>query len=277
MKHYSGIIIFAIPYINSYMVAVDDKDVVKAHASSHSSLTSIGTQQIPAYGPGTPVVLEKDGWGEYVIVYAAPRDVLKSGAPFIPFEMVPGSGVGYIGDIIRDFLLGKDLDDEGNIDPDIINKVPFYNADRNYGRALDLLPGEWALYNAFAGHFLFSDLQASLKMSDQARLDMFFLDNYVRMTALRHTLQNKFYARRMFQDRTLYNIVEQLAHSVREGMGSYEGPAIKHIPLKEGAGRLFDLKDPAQTGIFRTMRIQGGLVDGTWETLTMPASTCGNP
>ena len=149
---YRGIIIFAVPYTNVYMVALDDKDVVPAYAACQGSLTSLGTQHSPSYAPGTPVSLDTDAWGEYVIIYASPRDVLKSGAPFIPFEMVPGSGVGYIGDIIRDFLLGRELDDEGNINPDIIDKVPFYNTDRNYGRPIDQLPGEWNLTTAFGGH-----------------------------------------------------------------------------------------------------------------------------
>jgi len=147
--------------------------------------------------------------------------------------------------------------------------------DFSYGRPLDVIPGEWARINSVNGGFFLNDFMAFMKASEMSKIECFFFDNSIKMMWEKYSSQNAAFDERIFYDRYGISRIRGLASTLSEGLGSLQGNVAlldkTNSDPKSEQSRIWQIND-AQRGLFTHQILEGSLIDGIYEFITLPPS-----
>jgi len=269
----TGVIAYAIPALNAYYVipsqntgGVGDPTLEVAFSLNGPTL-KYGATVVEAYQPGTLVIIARvgpsvtkgtpEGRDLTIIMGSVPKDTIVEVGPFQNRYLMPGININYYSTPFADSLKAS------NDDTSMIQ-------DRNYGRHIEALAGDWAVINDFMNHFMVGTNYASFG-SLRARVESHSLHNRLKLTAddLRiEGLGSESASRPDLKELLDYS---RKARTILEGMGSVGLPPVE---LEEDTGLYKPVFDN-QIGIFRHEEYEGELVEGLWNMLQIPEEVAG--
>ena len=260
-----GKVIRVCPAGGSYEVLADSGTRFKrAVALSDTASSLYGARSSSSYPPGTPVLL------------------------YVPSEATTGTSIGFIIGAVRNVPIVRQdspysftgmlsLASSGLIyrvdnDPRFVVSGSEMESDFSYGRAADVLPGEWAKTTYLGGGFFLNDFMLSAGISERSRLDMFLFKDIVRLTA--GCLQQWIAAGEStsFLEGSFPSSVERSGATLQESLGALGGnPALKpRTPTKDNPSLFEPYTDKPY---YNHQKIVGDLAQGSLETYSIPGST----
>lgn len=156
-------------YGSSYVVKGNNTPrMVASLGSDQASMMMLGARDVATLIPGSVVLVWCSKHTPPVILcaIALPQGSFRAG---LPDSMVPVGNAGLYGDPAHQFV-ASNPHGQGLID---------YSA----GKPVDSLPGDWGKLNELGLGFFLGKLMTTARATDLARLDMFYLDNLVRLTS----------------------------------------------------------------------------------------------
>ena len=142
--------------------------------------------------------------------------------------------------------------------------------DYSYGKASDILPGEWAKTTYLGGGFFLNDFMLSAGVNERARIEMYYFRDMVRISA--NNLQQRIAANESvaFLDLgNLNNEVIRKAVSMKESLGNVEGGS----PLKDRKqenGLPYSYEYHKEQPYYNYQKVEGDLAQGSLEAYTVP-------
>jgi hypothetical protein len=236
---------------------------------NNSSNRVYGEKDVPNYAPGTEVLVfiagdESDNTLPNVILGAVNATFLEPEIDHLfskYAELSAKSGVE----------AGLRVDQKYQMNEE--SGSTLFLKDFSYGRPIDVLPCEWARINALNGGFFLNDFLAFIKASEMAKIECFLFDNTVKLSWEKLVSQNAGFDERIFYDRFGMSRIRGLASTLSEGLGGLgSNPGLTDSTSSEAgkkASRVWQVSDE-QRGYFSSNTLEGSLVDGSYEFLTIP-------
>lgn len=236
-----GTVIHAFPYLHTYMVQVSTSSLkIICTALAGSSLDPLSGMECSMYAPLTRVLVFRPPWMQLGIIMGAIPSPQTDSEAQLPDFLVDVKGAGF-------------RKDHCHVVPITTPGVGAINCGE--GRAADVLPGDIAWINELGCGLIVGKLLASIRGGDLSRLDMFYVDELVRLFSynLEHFAAG--YERRICDDEG--EIVEEElrtpypweaagllvpGQAMRDGEyewapGTEEGPREPHSPSQDGIWR----------------------------------------
>lgn len=247
-----GTIISVAPFAHCYHVALrGETGLTPCVALSPTSLDVMSTRWATTLTPTTSVFVYRPLWTDMgIIVGVMPPSNLDSSLQ-LPDFFVPMSNSGFF------------MDDAFTI---AAQQLGTGIRNCSAGRPGDILPGDLAAMNELGVGLMVGRLLATMKASDIARLDFFYLDNLVRLFSANFEHFASGYERSIKDDEGEISEIETLTPYPWEFMGvsspSAASLAAKDYKWVKGQNDApVEPVDPAQIGFWRLMRLRGYLGD----------------
>jgi hypothetical protein len=264
---YIGFVTAVDAYTNSYYV-----DIFGNQAGVHATMAGSGGGRRIGHLGGSPQLP-----GSYVVVavqqqlheghtgYDIPAIILAN------FEPWP-TGVVATGEEEKtpDFF-------PANFNPDVPDNQllhELHNTDtlnllgssREVGHLLEATPGDWYKLSPFGGAFYLSNFMARIAASHACYIDLRYLEDAIEFCGRNQIVDAEAYLREILQRGSDVLIREGVAFDIFEGMGVKSStPFLQSAGLENDPTRL-EPRDPAQAAFFRQLLLQGGQVEGSWQT-----------
>jgi hypothetical protein len=142
--------------------------------------------------------------------------------------------------------------------------------DYSYGRAADILPGEWAKTTYLGGGFFLNDFLASVSISERTKLEAFFLKDMIRLTSMNYQERIGASDRADFMEGVFSSSVIRNGATMTESLGGVEGfpvLAADTPTLNEPYSYSYLVDQP----YYNYQKIAGDLSQGILETYTVPS------
>jgi hypothetical protein len=225
---------------------------VVCKALTSSSLDVFSTKENNTYTAGTLVLVYMPSATEGIILGAVPSLQIDSSLQ-IPdlFNILGNAGFPY------DKAHSHPIDRDQETASGLIN----YSC----ARALDILPGDYAQINQLGLGMLLGQFMASIRATDLARLDLFYLDHFVRLAAYNFQRISAGYLENWLNDENEISGEKFLTPYPWEALGlKAPGEGFKDGEFNLNSNDKEPGKAPTaekQTGIYRFQKYQGFLGD----------------
>jgi hypothetical protein len=267
---FTGIIIDSFQYAHCYYVQADLNIMVLATSLNHTSLTPMGWRSGYQYLPGTKVLCYRNPTATDIYILGAlnlenPNDSSLNMADWIQ----QGSNASFKDNLVHNFV--------STLNPkDLL---------RNYNnhRPVDMLPGEWGMFNTLGMGLFLGTTMAMMRASEIAGLWVFQTNNAVRLAAYNYQLWTAAREQESFNDQSELNDMVRISPYPWEMSGAVTyntditQPATTATWSRGDTSLANEPLAPDQTGIFRFHQFRGYLGDVERTIVSCPPLTPPSP
>ena len=261
----TAVVAYALPALNAYYVIPSQNmsstgnPVVLTAFATNGPCLKYGASVAESYVPGTMVIIvtvgvsskgDSEGENMAIILGSVPRRNIENVGPYQNRYILPGVPLNYDNTPFAESLISR-------------HENTSLMQDRNYGRPMEALAGDWSVTNDFLNYILIGRAYAGFGAL-RARVESHSLHNRLKLTA--DDLQFEGLGLEQVSRPDMGDLIHYVrrARNIKEGLG-----VLKGSPFLEDAEGFSPLEEKQQ-GIFRRETYEGELTEGLWDTLQLP-------